>query len=98
MLIYMLYVYSISLGEVLEGIIFQQKFILTYHFFLSTQIKYTSHVNLSSLPLQYAHMYSMISALLVHLPQMDKHIHHLDADLSRFEQELQMKDPSACRS
>jgi len=49
MLIYMLYVYSIYLGEVLEGIIFHQKFILTYHFFLSTQIKYTSHVNLSCL-------------------------------------------------
>jgi len=31
------YVYSIYLGEVLEGIIFRQKFILTYHFCLSTQ-------------------------------------------------------------
>ena len=40
----------------------------------------------------------MMSALLLYPPQVDKHIRRLDADLSRFEQELQMKDPGARRS
>ena len=29
-----------------------------------------------------------------HIRQVDKHIRRLDADLSRFEMELQLKDPS----
>ena len=32
------------------------------------------------------------------MSQVDKHIRRLDNDLTRFEQELQMKDPSVRRS
>ena len=73
-------------------------------FLTSIQAKHTSHLSLSArrecmyVCIIRTCTYSMMSALLLYPPQVDKHIRRLDADLSRFEQELQMKDPGARRS